>query len=560
VTSRATQGQYASRPWLARYGEGKPGDIVPEHPSALAMFKDGVRRAGERDLLRYFDTPLTGEEVDAASDALAVALAEQGIARGDRVALFLQNVPQYELAMLATWKLGAIAVACSPMLKEKELRAQLQDSGAAALVTLESLQHDVARKVLADTDVRVVVTTSELDYLEQETPSVLAGAERRRPEDTLDLCELVEGHRGQRPPDVELGPDDVAFLSYTSGTTGPAKGAMNTHGNIVFNAQTYREWMDLTPDDVVLGIAPLFHITGLIGHLAVGMLVPMTTVIAYRFDPAETCRLIERHGTTFTVAAITAYIALLNHPAAREHDLSVLHKAYSGGAPISPSTTDAWEELTGRYIHNIYGLTETNSPSHAVPMGARAPIDPGSGALSVGVPVFNTVVRVIDDKGDDVPLGEIGELATSGPQVVPGYWNKPEETAGALPGGELRTGDVGRMDADGWFYVVDRRKDLIITSGYNVWPRDVEDVLYQHPAVLEAAVVGVSDAYRGEAVRAFVSLKPGQSASADELRAFAKERLAAYKAPREVEVLDELPKTPTGKILRRELRAGLGVT
>ena len=280
----------------------------------------------------------------------------------------------------------------------------------------------------------------------------------------------------------------------------------------------------------------------------------MPLVLGHRFDPPTVLDLIERYRPTFTVGAITVFIALMNDASFAGRDLSSLTKVYSGGAPIAPSVVERFEREAGSYIHNIYGLTETTSPSHGVPMGARAPVDPTSGALSVGVPVFNTVVRIVNEQGNDVPVGEIGEFVTSGPQVVAGYWNKPDETAHALPGGALHTGDVGFMDGDGWFYVVDRKKDMIIASGYKVWPREVEDVLYQHPAVREAAVIGVPDDYRGESVKAFVSLRPGESFNEGELIAFCKERMAAYKYPRSIELVEELPKTVTGKILRRELR------
>jgi long-chain acyl-CoA synthetase len=373
-----------------------------------------------------------------------------------------------------------------------------------------------------------------------------------------DLGELVREHAGLRPAPVTLGPDDVALLTYTSGTTGEPKGAMNTHGNVVFNACTFRDWMSLTPRDVVLGGAPLFHITGLIAHVAVGMLVPMPIVLGYRFEPATIIRLAERYRCTFTVMAITAFTALANDPSAAAADLSALTKAYSGGAPIAPSMVERFEREVGPYIRNVYGLTETTSPSHAVPLGRRAPVDPASGALSVGVPVFNTVVRILDDAGNELPPGEVGEIATSGPMVVPGYWNRPDATARTLPGGELRTGDVGFMDRDGWFYLVDRKKDMIVASGYKVWPREVEDALVRHPAVREAAVVGVPDPYRGETVWAYVSLRPGAAATPAELIEFCRAELAAYKYPRRVEILPDLPKTPTGKLLRRELRNRAG--
>jgi long-chain acyl-CoA synthetase len=351
-----------------------------------------------------------------------------------------------------------------------------------------------------------------------------------------------------------MAADDIAFMTYTSGTTGPPKGAMNSHANVVFNAQSYRDWVGLDDRDVVLGVAPLFHITGLVGHIAVGLLTGMPIVLSHRFDPEVTLDLIERHGVTFTVGSITVFIALMNAPSAGSRDLSKFTKIVSGGAPIAPPTVKAFEEKMGAYIHNIYGLTETTSPSHCVPMGKRAPVDEESGALSVGVPIFNTVVRLVDEEGNEVGPGEIGEIVTSGPQVVSGYWNNPEETEHALPGGALHTGDVGVMDADGWFYIVDRKKDMINAAGYKVWPREVEDVLYGHEAVREAAVVGLPDEYRGETVKAFVSLKPGAEVTADALVAFCKERMAAYKYPRAIEFVDELPKTASGKILRRELR------
>jgi long-chain acyl-CoA synthetase len=282
------------------------------------------------------------------------------------------------------------------------------------------------------------------------------------------------------------------------------------------------------------------------------LLTGASLVLSCRFDAEAALELIERHGVTFTTGAITAFIAMMN--AGSERDTSTLRTIVSGGAPIPPATVEAFEKRFGVYIHNIYGLTETTSPSHCVPIGTRAPVDPASGALSVGVPVYGTVVRVVDEQGDDLPAGEVGELVTSGPQVVPGYWGKPEESERAIPVGRLHTGDVGFMDADGWFFVVDRKKDQINAAGFKVWPREVEDVLYEHPAVREAAVVGVPDDYRGETVKAFVSLRSGESADADDLIAFCRERMAAYKYPRLVEFVDELPKTASGKVLRRVLR------
>jgi len=378
----------------------------------------------------------------------------------------------------------------------------------------------------------------------------------RRPQaDAEDFRALVGAHAGQRPPDVRVEPDDVATLVYTSGTTGPPKGAMNLHRNIAFASTVWRDWPGLRDDDVNLGLAPLFHITGLIAGLGVSLAAAAPLVLGYRFDPAATLELIARHRPTFTVAAITAYQALMRAPGFDAADFGSLRAAYTGGAPVAPAVAEAWRSATGVRLHNAYGLTESTSPLTLTPLGAEGRVDPASGALSVGVPVYDSRVEILGDDGAALPPGEIGEIVATGPQVVPGYWRKPDETAIALPDGRLRTGDVGYVDGDGWVYLVDRRKDLIIASGFKVWPREVEDVLYTHPAVREAAVVGVADAYRGETVKAYVSLKAGAEVTVEELVAHCKQRMAAYKYPREVEVVDELPKSPTGKILRRSLRA-----
>ena len=541
-------------PWLALYDPGLPPAIEREHDNAVAMFDAAVRRAPERDLVRYFETPISHAEVDELSAALALGLRGLGVARGDRVALMLQNVPQFVIALLAIWRLGAIAVPCNPMLRERELTRQLADCGARGIIALESLHRETVAAAAPAAGLDFAVTTSELDLLDGPPSAVLEGAERERAPGVPDLLELIEANAGARPEPVALGPGDVALLTYTSGTTGPPKGAMNTHGNVVIDSQIFREWFHMEDGDVILGIAPLFHITGLIAHVGLALSAGAPLILAYRFDPAETARLVEVHGATVSVAAITAYLAMLRDDVLARHDLSSLTKAYSGGAPIPPSVAEEFERRTGVRLRPAYGLTETTSASHLTPLSGRAPTDAATGALAVGLPVFNTSMRILDDDGRPVATGEVGEVAIAGPQVVPGYWNKPEETAHAIRDGELLTGDVGKVDADGWLYIVDRKKDMIVASGYKVWPREVEDVIYEHPAVHEAAVVGAPDEYRGETVRAFVSLKPGAHVEPGELIGFCRERLAAYKCPRSVDVLDELPKTVSGKILRRELR------
>jgi long-chain acyl-CoA synthetase len=488
-------------PWLAL---SPPVPDGPEPATMLDALERAVARGGE--LLRYGGERITAAEVHARAGAVAGGLAARGVGHGDRVGLLGQNIPEFVYALLGCWQRGAIAVLCSPLLRRRELAFELEDSGAALLIALEPAEADIE-----------VITAGDL-----------AG----------------DG----RPEPVEVRPGDVATLTYTSGTTGPPKGAMNTHGNIVHGARAYRDFAALTPDDVILGVAPLFHVTGLVAHVATAVLVSAPLVLTGRFDARAVAALIERDRPTFTVAAITAFTALLDAPG----DLSSLARAYSGGAPVSQASAAAWEQRSGHPLRIAYGLSETTSPSHLVPLAHRPPVHPDSGALAVGIPVTETVARILGPDGAELPVGETGEIAIRGPQVVPGYWNRPEETAHALPNGELRTGDVGLMDADGWFYVVDRLKDQINVSGFKVWPREVEDVLYAHPAVREVAVVGVPDAYRGEAVKAVVSLKA--DVTPEELVAFARERLAAHKYPRRVEIVDELPKTASGKILRRALR------
>ncbi|NUP03036.1 MAG: long-chain fatty acid--CoA ligase [Nonomuraea sp.] len=546
---------YDDKPWLARYPAGQPAELTPDFDDALAMFRATVLRDPDAVAIRYFDGRVTYRELDELSDAFASALLDDGFRRGDRAGLYLQNVPQFVLALVGTWKAGGVAVPVNPMNRQRELELLLTDSGATVLVCLESLYRDVAAEVVPRTSVRTVITTSELEYQTRDDRRVFSGVERSVPDGTLALAHLLERFRGTSPPPVAFSPGDTAFLTYTSGTTGPPKGAMNTHGNVVFNSQVYREWCGLSADDVVLGVAPLFHITGLIAHVGVSLLLGAPLVLMYRFEPSVALDTVREERPTFTVGSITVFIALMNAPDADPGALSSLRKIWSGGAPIPPSTVTAFHQQFGQYIHNVYGLTETTSPSHGVPYGVDAPVDKASGALSVGVPVFGTVVRIVGEDGTELPPGEVGEIVTSGPQVVPGYWNKPEETAKALPGGALYTGDVGYMNDEGWFFIVDRKKDQINAGGYKIWPREVEDVLYEHDAVREAAVVGIADPYRGETVKAFVSLRPGRTATPEELIAFCRQRLAAYKYPRQVEILDELPKTVTGKLLRRELRA-----
>jgi long-chain acyl-CoA synthetase len=545
----------AGSPWQSLYRDART-TIAPSSQTALEMFRATAARNPDGVLLWYFDEPCTAGQLDGMSDALAVGLQRRGVVPGDRVALYLQNVPQVAMAVLAAWKCGAVIVPCNPMLRGHELTRVLSDSGSRVLICQEDLFADVVKAALPATPVQHTITTSPLDLLGvgRSRPALLADSARMRYPDASDLMQLVRAHARQSPVPVDIAGADPAFLVYTSGTTGVPKAAVNTHRNVVFATTVYQRWVGLTPADSILGLAPLSHITGLVGHLTLAMLTGCPLVLFYRFDPEVACRLAERRRTTFTVSAVTAFIAMMNCDAMSACDLSALTKVFTGGAPTPPVVLAQWFARTGTRIHPMYGLTEATSPTHMTPFGSAPPVDSVSGVVSIGVPVFNTACRVVAEDGRDAAPGQIGELVISGPQIVPAYWQKPIETQHTLSGGELRTGDIGFMDEQGWFYLLDRAKDVIVASGFKVWPREVEDVLYQHPAVREAAVVGVPDVYRGETVLAVVSLRADSEATPDEIRAFARGRIAAYKCPRIVEIVDDLPKTPSGKILRRKLR------
>jgi len=547
------RGSYDEKPWLALYDADIPAVIEREYDNALDMFRASARRAPNAAIIRYFDATITLAQLDEQSDAFAVALSESGVAKGDRLALVLQNIPQFIIAVVAAWKLGAVIVPINPMYREREISTVLVDSGAIGVICLESLA-DLVIAATADTEVGTIITTSELQFQTRTDPRIFGSTERIRADDTVDMMELIEQYRGRLPADVRLQPDDLALLPYTSGTTGPPKGSMNTHANVVFTAQIYRDWVGLAEGGSMFAVAPLFHITGLIANIAAPLLAAAASILTCRFHPVVSAESIAEHQATATIGAITVFIAWTNNPDVTPEHLSSFLSIYSGGSPIPKAALEAFRSKFGHYIHNGYGLTETNSPAIVVPFSKESPVDADSGAVSIGVPVSSTTAWVVDDDSAEVPVGQIGEIVVAGPQVARGYWNKPEETEHAMPGGRLHTGDVGFMDTEGWFYIVDRKKDQINASGFKVWPREVEDVLYEHPAIREAAVVGLIDAYRGETVKAFVSIKDGAEVTIEEIIAFCKERLAAYKCPRIVEVIDDLPKTVTGKILRRELR------
>ncbi|MFE1556197.1 AMP-binding protein [Streptomyces sp. NPDC058734] len=579
---------YAARPWLGRLSPAQLDPVTP--PASVAdAFRAAAARAPGRTALAYFDGRISYAEADALSDSLAGYLAGRGVGRGDRVAVMLQNTPHFVLAVLGAWKAGAVVVPVNPMYKAGEAGHVLRDSGAVALVCGAGAWEEYLREAVSDSAVRTVLTARPTDFQTRNDPRAFpaAGSRCAEPSPTRpstvpvsvagaapqagglrprtpaprtpagpDAADLVgvarQGHPA--PADPRLAAADTALISYTSGTSGTPKGAMNPHGAITYNATRQVTGHPVPEGAGYFALAPLFHITGLVCELAACFVNAGTLVLTHRFHPGVVLDAFLEHRPAYAIGPATAFTALAAHPDATRDHFASFQVLSSGGAPLPPALVERLRASYGFYLRNGYGLTECTAPCASVPAHLEAPVDPATGTLSVGVPGAQTLVRILDEHGAELPLGETGEIAVRGPQVVPGYWGLPDATAAAFPDGELRTGDIGFMDTDGWLYVVDRKKDMINTSGFKVWPREVEDVLYSHPAVREAAVVGVPDPYRGETVKAYVSLRPGASAEPAELAAYCADRLAAYKYPRQVEILPVLPQTTSGKILRRELR------
>ncbi|MCP3817256.1 AMP-binding protein [Streptomyces sp. A3M-1-3] len=551
--NQSQQSIYAQKPWLAQLSEAQRAPVTPPE-SVVHSFRAAVGRAPEHTALAYFDGRLSYRETDELSDSVAGYLAARGVRRGDRVAIMLQNTPHFVLALLGAWKAGATVVPVNPMYKAGEVGHVLRDAEVTALVCADRAWESYLREAAAESPVRITLTACELDLQTRNDTRVLGFERLPRAADAEDLIDVAR-RAFPAPADRVLTSADVALISYTSGTSGAPKGALNHHGAITYNAERQRTGHPVPEGACYFALAPLFHITGMVCELAACFANAGTLALAYRFETGVVLDAFAEHRPAYTVGPSTAFMALAAHPAVTRDHFSSFQVISSGGAPVPPALVERFRAGFGPYIRNGYGLTECTAPCAAVPPEKEAPVDRASGTLSVGVPGPDTVVRIVDEKGEDVPFGEQGEIAVSGPQVVSGYWGRPDATAQAFPGGELRTGDIGFMDPDGWLYVVDRKKDMINASGFKVWPREVEDVLYTHEAVREAAVVGVPDAYRGETVKAYVSLRPGADVRPADLSAYCEERLAAYKYPREVEILPELPKTTSGKILRRELRS-----
>lgn len=545
-------------PWTQLYPEWVSAEVPSENSTICTEWDQRVVRAPNAVAVSYFDGRISVSGLDQIADSLACAFQDRGIRPGDVIGIYLQNVPQFAVTMLAIWKAGATALVLNPMYKGRELRNLINDSQAVGIVALENDREHLLT-VLIDTPSVWVIGTHDTEF--QSTAEIKALTRGTlQTGNTSQYSTLINAFAGQKPLAVALQPSTPAMLTYTSGTTGPAKGSVGTHRNALSVAWSYANWQSLDEEDVVLAVAPLFHITGAVACAISTLLHGGELVFINRPSARAVVDAIRERKVTLTIGSITVFNGILELEDADAGDMRSIRYLYSGGAPIPPATVARFENRFGHYIHNVYGMTETSSAVIAVPAGLRAPVDPVFGTLSIGVPLPGVHVRIVDPNGADVPAGTSGELEIEGPSVTTGYLNKPEETERALPGGRLRTGDVAVIDESGWVYLVDRIKDQINTSGFKVWPREVEDVLYEHPAVLEAAVIGEPDEYRGETVVAFVSMKAGQSTTEAELIAHCKERLAAYKYPRSVRILADLPKTQTGKIQRRELRTATPAT
>ncbi len=473
--------------------------------------------------IRLDDLVLTYAQLREAAMRMSTLLASAGVEPGDRVGIMLPNVPAFPIAFYGALAAGAVVVPMNPLLKSREIGYYLSDSGARVLVAWQTAAGEAA-KGAADAGAEVIVA---------ETPDLA---------DLLAESAPASGASGR-------GDEDDAVILYTSGTTGRPKGAELTHAGLVRNAElTARTLLGNSPDDVMMGCLPLFHVFGLTCGLNATVAAAGTLTLLSRFDGAKALDIIHRDAVTIFEGVPTMYAAMLHHPEADPAKTATLRVCISGGAAMPVEILRGFEEKFGCVILEGYGLSETSPvASFNLPDRVRKP-------GSIGVPVEGVQMRLVDDRGQTAPAGEIGEIAIRGHNVMKGYWGKPEATAEAMTDGWFRTGDMARVDEDGYYYIVDRKKDLIIRGGYNVYPREIEEVLHEHPAVAEVAVIGLPHAELGEEIGAAVALKPGASASPEELRQFARDRVAAYKYPRHIWVVDALPKGPTGKILRREVK------
>jgi long-chain acyl-CoA synthetase len=546
-------------PWLDNYPPGVPEHVTVPKASLAGLLDDAARDFPHAPALHFEGRTTSYAQLAEQARRCAGALSGLGVGKGTRVGLILPNCPQAVVALFGALRLGATVVQNNPLYTERELGHQLGDAGVEVVVCLD-LVYERVKALRGQTAIREVIVTSVLD----ELPAVkraLAPYTKRGKAATASLAkdepirrwrELL-GSAPQGPAAAaEVDPDrDLALLQYTGGTTGVSKGVMLSHANLRANVEQVRAWFpDADPGrEVMMAVLPFFHVYGLTVCLLLGVRIGAALVLLPRFDLDGVLSAIGRFRPTLFPGVPTMYVAINNAVEKGGHDLSSIKACLSGAAPLPMEVAERFERFSGGRLVEGYGLSESS------PVAIANPIYGKRKAGTIGMPLPDTIARVADPSDPDrsMPTGEPGELAISGPQVMQGYWNRPEETAQVLRDGWLLTGDMAVMDDEGYFAIVDRKKDLIIAGGYNIYPREVEEVLYEHPKVLEVCVAGVPDAYRGEVVKAFVVLREGEQATVEEMREFAKARLAAYKVPRTVEFRDELPKSLIGKVLRRAL-------
>ena len=513
-----------------------------------------ARSVPERTAMQFYGRAISFAELDAAVGRFAGFLQERGLRAGDRLAISLENCPQFAIAYYGALRAGAIVVCLNPMHKEAELRHEFEDSGARALV-ISDLAYAAVEPFRAQTGLATVVLTAYRDFLPEAPslpppPSFLETRPGPPPAGTDALLELLRASKELKAQVPRLL-SDTALLQYTSGTTGSPKAAEITHANLVSNCELQRLYIGAADDDVALGVLPWFHITGMECQMNMMAFMGAPLVVIGRFDLVTVLRAIGLYRCTLTTLIATINVAIVNFPRTREFDLSSLRHCFSGGAPVPAAIAQRWEEITGHKLIEGYGLSETTAPTHLNP-----PERPKYG--TVGVPLPLTEARIVDpnDGTTELAPGKSGEIVVRGPQVMKGYWRNPDATARAFRDGWFLTGDIGRVDDDGYFTIEERKKDMLKVSGFSVFPAEVEALMYRHPAVAEVGVVGVADPYRGEDPVAFVVLKPDAKGNVTEqqLVDWCKEAMSVYKAPREICFIDALPKTASGKVLKRVLR------
>jgi long-chain acyl-CoA synthetase len=536
------------RPWLKFYEPGVPHHLQYPDIPLDRLLDNAVRDFPEKEAIIFQGRKITyrqlGEEVANA----ASGLAQGGLEKGQRMAIMLPNCPQYVVAYYAVLKIGGIVVNVSPMYVERELEFQLKDAGVETILALrdfyprlEAVREKVSLKTIILTDLHG--TGGERTRQKSGT----TGAKG-----VYDYAELLEIGRRLPPPSVNVDPDEVALLQYTGGTTGFSKGAMLTHRNLVSDVMQCVSWNHdaARGEERMFAVLPFFHVYGMTVAMNEAIELGATIIMLPRFNVDEALEAINLYQPTRFPGVPTMYMAIMNHPHVEKYNISSIRVCSSGSAPMPVEAQKRFEELTGAKISEGYGLTEASPVTHANPFNGKRKIG------SIGLPRPDVDAKIVDlETGEkDLPPGEEGELCIRGPQVMKGYWNRPEETSKTLRNGWLYTGDIGRMDEEGYFYIVDRKKDMIICSGYNVYPREIEEVLYQHPKIQEACIVGVPDPYRGETVKAFVVLKEKEQVFAEEIIEYCQKNMAKYKAPTMVEFRKELPKSHVGKVLRKILR------